>query len=208
MRCFNSSRRAASWRFLVSIGALTGLAACASTGPFTWYTALPRTEWGEMSGEYVIAVGDSIRIQVYQQDALNVTAKIRSDGRIGMPFIREIVAVGKHPSQLAAELENRLKEFIVSPRVTVNIESSQPTVVTVLGEAGHVGLLTLERPAGLLQALAQSGGLTDFADKDKIFVLRRLPQFRRIRFTYDDLLQNKDDAANFALQTGDVVVVE
>jgi polysaccharide export outer membrane protein len=81
-------------------------------------------------------------------------------------------------------------------------------VVTVLGEFKTVGSQSLTGSNGLLQVIAQAGGLTDFASKDRIFVLRRVPEFRRIRFTYEALLQNQGGAATFLLRTGDVVVAE
>jgi polysaccharide export outer membrane protein len=184
------------------------LLSCASGGRYLWYRNLPKTDWGGPSGEYVISVGDGIRVQVYENEPLTTTAKIRTDGRIALPFVGEIVAAGKHPSALAREIEARLKEFIVSPRVTVNVEEAQPVVVSVLGEVAHVGSLTLQPSSGLLEALAQAGGPSEYADKSSIFVLRRSPEFRRIRFTYDALVQNDDGAATFPLLTGDVIVVE
>lgn len=187
---------------------LPALTACGTSGQFVWYRDLPRAEWAQASTEYVINVGDGIRVQVYEQEALATHAKIRSDGRIALPFVGEVVAVGKHPMDLAREIEGRLKQFIVSPRVIVNVEESQPVVVSVLGEVSHVGSLTLQPPGGLLDALALAGGPTDFANKSGIFVLRRTPEFRRIRFTYDALVQNQDGAAAFPLRTGDVIVVE
>jgi polysaccharide export outer membrane protein len=200
--------RRTSLALLFSAAVAVSTLGCASTGPFVWFNDLPRPEWGDSAGEYVIGIGDSLKISVYEQDALTMTAKIRSDGRIAMPFIGEVIAVGKHPSQLATEIEGRLKQFIVTPRVTINVESQEPIKVTLLGEAAHIGVLTLESPGGLLQALAQAGGFSDFADKSKIFVLRRTPEFRRIRFTYDALIQNSGGAATFVLRTGDVIVVE
>jgi polysaccharide export outer membrane protein len=101
-----------------------------------------------------------------------------------------------------------LAQFVQGPHVTVNVDESHPIVVSVLGEVGHIGSLTLEPSSGLLQGLAQAGGPTDYADKSSIFVLRRTPEFRRIRFTYQALLENRGGAALFPLQTGDVIVVE
>ncbi len=199
--------RASRWIYiaLLCAGATIG---CGGAGAFTWYRDLPKAEWGEASNEYVIGVGDTLHVQVYEQEGLTTLAKIRSDGRIALPFVGEIVAVGKHPSALARELEARLKEFIVSPRVTVNVDVSQPVVVSVLGEVHKVGSLSLDSSAGLLRALAEAGGLTDYADKSSIYVLRKTPEFRRIRFTYDALVHNEGSAATFSLRTGDVIVVE
>jgi len=153
-------------------------------------------------------VGDTINIRVYEQDGMSSSLKIRRDGRIAIPLAGELMVAGKHPSQLALEIEGRLKEFIVSPRVTVNVETSQPVTVTAIGEIKNIGALTLEPPARLIEAIAQAGGPTDFADKSRIFVLRRFPEFQRIRFTYDAIVHNEGGAAGFPLRTGDVIVIE
>jgi polysaccharide export outer membrane protein len=188
--------------------ALAAVLGCGSTGPFTWFSDLPKTEWGAHPAEYIIGVGDGLSVKIYEQENLGAAVKVRNDGRIALALVGEVVAAGKHPSQLARELEGRYKEFIVSPRVTVNVELSQPVQVSVVGEVGKTGTLALEPPATLLQAVAQSGGPNEYADKSKIFVIRRVPEFRRIRFTYDALLENKAGAAMFALRTGDIVLVE
>lgn len=183
--------------------------ACGASGPFVWYHDLPRTEWDSSPGEYVIGVGDGLTVTVYAQEAMSTHGKIRSDGRIAVPLIGEVVAAGKHPSALAREIEGRVGQFIQQPHVTVNVDDVQPVVVSFLGEVSKVGSLTLERSSvTLLQGLAQAGGPTDFANRSRIFVLRKTPEFRRIRFTYDDLVENRGGAALFPLRTGDVVVVE
>jgi len=197
---------------LVLIGHLCltalGVSSCASAGTYVWYSDTPASEWGSDSGEYVIGVGDSINIRVYEQDNLSGTAKIRRDGRIALPLAGELMVAGKHPSQLAREIEGHLKEFIVTPRVTVNVETSQPVSITAMGEITKVGALTLDPPARLIEALAQAGGPNDYADRSRIFVLRQFPSFQRIRFTYDAVLHNEKNAATFPLRTGDVIVVE
>jgi polysaccharide export outer membrane protein len=199
-------------RALVAVGfptlLLGALAGCAGAGQFTWFRDLPKNPSAPASGEYVIGVGDTLNVRVYEQPALTTDVKIRSDGRIGLPFIGEVVAVGKSPVSLAHEIQTRFTQFIVNPSVTVNVASSPPVPVSVMGEVVRPGALTVERSTGLLQVLAQAGGFTDFADKSKIFVVRSVPDFQRIRFTYDGLVENRDGAASFWLQTGDVVIVQ
>jgi polysaccharide biosynthesis/export protein len=184
------------------------LLACSSAGQYVWFSQVPKSEWGPPTGEYVIGVGDVINIRVYQQEGLSGSVKIRRDGRIALPLAGEIPVAGKRPSELARELEGRLKEFIVSPRVTVNVETSQPISVVAMGEIAHIGTLTLEPPARLVDALAQAGGPGEFADKSRIFVMRQFPSFQRIRFTYDAVLRNEGGAATFPLRSGDIIVVE
>lgn len=156
----------------------------------------------------MIGVGDQISIRVYEQEAVSVSGRIRRDGRIALPLVGEIMVAGKAPSAVARELEARLKQFIVSPRVTVNIEQSQPIQVTTMGELSTKGTLTLEPPANIIQALAQAGGLTEYADDSRIFVLRLYPTFQRIRFDYEKILNNEAGAATFPMRTGDVILVE
>jgi len=181
---------------------------CASAGTFTWYQDVPKADWATDSNEYVIGVGGTISIRVYEQEGVSSSVKIRRDGKFALPLAGELLAAGKHPTELAKEVEHHLKEFIVSPRVTINVEGSQPVSVTALGEIGHVGSLTLEPPARLIEALAQAGGPTEFADRSRIFVMRRFPKFQRIRFSYDSILHNELGAASFPLRTGDVIVIE
>jgi polysaccharide biosynthesis/export protein len=169
---------------------------------------MPPSERAAMNGDYVIGVGDAINIGVYEQEGLSGEAKIRRDGKIALPLVGELVVAGKRPLELSREIEVALKQFVVSPRVTVNVTSSQPVSVTVLGEVSHIGVLTLEPPARLVEAMAQSGGPNEFADKTKIFVLRQFPSYKRIRFTWEAILRNEDNAAQFPLRTGDVIVVE
>jgi polysaccharide export outer membrane protein len=184
------------------------LSGCSSLGNYTWYTEVPRSEWLPDASEYVIATGDVITVRVFDQENLAAHGKVRSDGRITVPFAGEVVAVGKTPLQLGKDIETKLKVFIVSPRVLVNVDETSPIVVSMLGEVGAKGNLTLLRPSTLLQVLAQAGGPTEFANKEAIFLVRQRPVFRRIRFTYDALLNNENGAAAFQVRSGDVIVVQ
>ena len=205
----SASHTLSRWVLLLSLsGALFASVGCAGAGNYVWYKDIPNSEQGPEVGEYTIGVGDTINIRVYEQDNLSGSAKIRRDGRIALPLAGELLVAGKHPSQLAREIEGRLKEFVVTPRVTVNVEQSQPVTVTALGEVAHVGTLTLEPPAHLIEALAQAGGPSDYADKSRVFVLRQFPTFQRIRFDYEAVLRNEGGSATFPLRTGDAIVIE
>ncbi len=177
---------------------------CSAGGSYVWVQALPP----ELDpDEYVIGSGDVISIRVYNQDALATRGRVRSDGKIALPLVGDLDVRGKHPAALGKEVETALKGYIVSPIVTVTVEEMQPTSVSVFGEVAHPGVYTLDPAAGVLQALAAAGGLTEYASNDCIYVLRRAPQ-RRIRFTLASLVQQQGRAATFRVRAGDVVVVE
>lgn len=194
---------AASLAFL-----LTAPLGCASVGQYVWFNELPEADRGADASDYVIGVGDAISIKVYEQEGLSGDVRIRRDGKIALPLAGEIVAAGKRPLELSGEIQAKLKEFVLTPRVTVNVTESRPITVTVVGEVSTVGTLTMDPPARLVDALAKSGGLNDYADSSKIFVLRQFPSFRRIRFKWEDILKNQGGSATFPLRTGDVVVVD
>ena len=157
---------------------------------------------------YVIQPGDVLQIRVFNQPDMSAHARVRDDGKISIPFLNDVVAAGFTPNALAQQLQQRLKEFINSPVVTVSLEEARPFSVSVLGEVNKPGVYAVPVGAGVLQALAAAGGFTQYASRDRIFVVRETPQRARIRFQFDELTQATGKAATFRLRAGDTVVVE
>jgi polysaccharide biosynthesis/export protein len=182
---------------------LAGCQGASARGAFVWVDELKMTDPEEAS--YVIGVGDLLNVRVFNQDAMSGRARVREDGMISLPFVNDVQAAGLAPLELAARLQVQFKEFVVNPIVTVSLEERRAFEVSVVGEVGKPGLYKLDPRAGVLQALASAGGLTDFASRDRIFVLRA---GIRIRFTFQALTEAQPMAARFRLRNGDVVVVE
>lgn len=158
--------------------------------------------------EYVIGIGDTLSIQVWEQEKMSGRMRVRSDGRITLPLIKEMDAAGKTPARLVADLEASLKSIVVNPRVTVVVEDSKPPTISIMGEVSKPGPMPLERETGVAEALAAAGGLTTFAHKDRIFVVRARPTPTRIHFTYEALTRTAGPASSFRLRPGDILVVE
>ena len=189
---------------------LSVLSGCKTTGEYVWADTLPAAPQNA-AREYVIQVGDTISVRVWNQDSISGRTKVRPDGKVSIPFVNDVDAAGATPTELAARVQVRLKDFIVNPVVTVTLDEPRPLIVAVLGEVTRPGNYQLEASAGVLQALAIAGGPTAFADKDRIMVLRQKPDgsgATRIRFKYSSLTQLEGRATTFRLQGGDVVVVE
>ena len=161
-----------------------------------------------VSNEYVISVGDMLSVQVWEQAQMSGRMRVRSDGRITVPLINEVEAAGKTPSKLAADLEASMKSIVLNPKVTIAVEESKPPTFSVMGEVEKPGPLPLERETSVAEALAAAGGLTTFAHKDRIFVMRSQPTPVRIHFTYQALTQSVGAASTFRLRPGDIIVVE
>ena len=177
---------------------------CGTTAPYVWVQELPAPQAAE---GYVIAIGDVLSVRVFGQDNMSTRARVRSDGKIAVPFIGEVDVRGKAPAAVSADLETRFKHYVVSASVTITVEETQPASVAVLGEVSHPGVYPVDSSAGVLQALALAGGFTDYASRGSIYVVRRAPT-QRIRFSYSSLVQGEDRASTFRLHPGDVLVVE
>lgn len=185
-------------------------AACSSAvGPFVWVTDYVAQTPATAEGSFIIGVGDNISVLVFDNDKMSASARVRSDGKIALPLISEVAVAGKTPLQVAGDVEKILRDqnLVISPRVSVSVLDVPKLRVTVLGAVARAGNLELEPGSGLAVALAGAGGLTDYAHKDRIFVVRKLPAPVRIRFTFSSLTDT-GTAGAFKLQSGDILVVE
>lgn len=160
-----------------------------------------------VAGEGTIGVGDTLDIRVLGQDQLSTRVPVRSDGQVTLPFLGDIRAEGLTPAALAAEAEERLKELINIPVVTIAVQEAPASPISVLGEVGRPGRHPYETGMTVLEALALAGGLTEFAHADRVFVLRGEPPVR-VRFDTRRLLRGDGKGFSFVLQPGDTVVAE
>ena len=76
------------------------------------------------SAEYRIGPGDSLNIFVWRNPELTVTVPVRPDGRVSIPLVEDVVAIGKTPTALAREYEQRLGKYIKEPLVTVIVSKA------------------------------------------------------------------------------------
>jgi len=206
-----SDRRALVIGLALLVAAPWWLTACATTSkaPFVWIDEWTPDRPAPNDGEYVIGIGDALNVQVWENEKLSARVRVRSDGQVSLPFLNDVPAAGSMPVNLARDLEGRLKQFIVDPKVTVAVDEARPLSVSVLGQVGEPGLHELTPGAGVAQALAAAGGLEDFARKDRIFVVRTEGQVStRLRMTWDAVTAGLGNAGKLRLRSGDVVVVE
>jgi polysaccharide export outer membrane protein len=194
------------WSKRASLGLLAAAIGCAGVGEYVWADALPDAP-ANAAGEYRLAPGDLIFVRVFNQDPLSGRTRVRPDGQVTIPFVNDVPAAGHTTQELAKTMEVRLREFIKAPVVTVFLEELGPAQLSVIGEVARPGVYPLERGQGVLRALAAAGGLTEFAHKDRIFLVRA-GSAGRIRFTLEGLSSPGSRSARFRLQNEDVVIVQ
>jgi polysaccharide biosynthesis/export protein len=153
---------------------------------------------------------DVLDIAVWRDPDLSRVLPVRPDGFITMPMAGEVMAAGKTPAELEAELKQKLSPFVQEPRINVIVREVNSSRVFVTGEVAHPGAYPLRGRVSLLQVIAQAGGFTDFADSDDIVVIRSGEKTERIPVRYSDLMKADDKSEepyDVILRPGDTIVV-
>lgn len=192
---------------LVSFLGFLTVASCAHEGTFTWVDDLPPAAMAPEA--YRIQPFDAISVLVWNQPKLSADElKVRSDGQVTLPLLGDVAVVNLTPAGAAQQIEHRLDGLVVDPKVTVALKDSQAASFTVMGEVKAPGSYPLKGMVGVLQGLATAGGFTEFADQDKVYVLRKGATLQRIRFSYEKLSHAQGRGPSFQLRDGDTLVVE
>jgi polysaccharide export outer membrane protein len=156
---------------------------------------------------YVIGASDVIMVSVLKEPTLTSTMLVRPDGMISLPLLGDVKAEGKTPMQLADEITTKLKMFIQDPNVTIILTAMNSKKVYMIGEIGRPGLIELTPGMTLLQAIASAGGLTQYANSRKIYILRaEKGKLQKIPVQYKQALRG-NGLLNLTLNPGDTIVV-
>jgi polysaccharide export outer membrane protein len=160
--------------------------------------------------DYVIGTSDVIEIAVWNNDAVSRTVPVRPDGKISLQLINDVQAAGMTPMQLRDALTEALAAYVQKPEVSVIVREVHSFKVSVMGEVKEPGRFDLTGRVTVLDVLAMAKGLTQYADKGKIAVLRREQGgTRTIPVEYQRLLSadSANGKENFLLQPDDIIVV-
>jgi polysaccharide export outer membrane protein len=183
------------------------VASATETPARTSAAAVPDTSTSDLDS-YHIGAEDVLDVAVWNDTAVSRVVPVRPDGKISVPLLGDVQAAGMTPGQLQAVLARELSTYIDKPQVTVIVQQVNSFKVAVLGQVKTPGRFDLKAPATLLDMIAQAGGFTDFAAKDRILVLRSVNGAHdRIHFDYNRFVANPGEQRNFYLQRGDIIIV-
>jgi polysaccharide biosynthesis/export protein len=157
--------------------------------------------------DYVLGTEDVIAINVWHEPEMSRAMTVRPDGKISMPLIGELMADGKTPAQLQAELTTKLQTLFKNPDVTVVVQEIRSQKFNVLGEVQRPGMFPLAKPMTILDAVAMAGGFRDFAKPKKMYILRKAKDgtSSRIPVNYNNVIRGTDK--NIQLESRDTIVV-
>jgi polysaccharide export outer membrane protein len=161
----------------------------------------------DLDPNYVLGTDDSIMVHVWKEPTISGPLVIRPDGRVTLPLVGDLPAAGMTPMALAAEISDGLKKFINDPSVTVTVTATNSRKVFFIGEIAHPGAVLMTRDMTMLQAIAAAGGLTPYANKHKLYILRGPKgNQQKIPFDYTKALK-QGNQQGVSLVAGDTIVV-
>lgn len=163
---------------------------------------------------YRINGGDLLHISVYGEPNLDKDVAVQPDGGVAFPLVGNLNARGMTLQELQREIANNLRESQYFPNltdneVTVSMVRATGNSVSVVGQVEQPGTFAYDTQLDVMQALSLAGGLTPFASKDDIKILRRdrTGTQTAILFDYSEVEDGENLEKNILLQGGDVVVV-
>lgn len=200
-------RQPSFWRIALAASVLGLALPAAATAQGLATTPAATTAAAAPTTDYRLVAGDKLRIEVYKDAQLSQSAQIRPDGKITMPLIGDVTAVNQTTTELRQTITESLKEYMNNPSVTVIVVETVVPTAYVMGEVRSPGAVPLQGEMTVLQALALSGGLTEFAKSGSIRVLRKTATgVETLPFRYKDAVKGLTQA-QLSLQPGDTVVV-
>jgi polysaccharide export outer membrane protein len=191
---------------------LVGIAAAAQTGSAGQGSPSKQSTQASAPAttdpNYVIGASDDLNIDVWKQPDLSRTVPVRPDGKISLPLLNDIQAVGLTPTQLAAQITEKLSKLVNNPEVTVIVTAINSQRIYVLGEVARAGAYPMLPNMTVLQAISSAGGLGQFANQKGIYVLRAENGKQvRLPFNYKEVLRGQKTEQNILLKPGDTIVV-
>jgi polysaccharide export outer membrane protein len=161
---------------------------------------------------YVLGPEDVVEVAVWSNADLSRTVPVRPDGRISLPLLHDVQASGLTPTQLREAITASLARFVSDPIVSVIVREVHSVKVTVIGEVKTPGRYEVRSRTTVLDVLAMAGGLSQYAARGRITVLRREGEtVRTLPFDFDKVTARTGPAgagqSNFCIQPGDIIVV-
>ena len=158
---------------------------------------------------YIIGPDDVLGIVFWREKELSADVVVRPDGIITLPLLEDIKVTGMTPAELKQKITAEAGKLVTNPSVTVIVKQINSRKVFITGHVARPGSYPLTAPMSVLQLIALSGGLLEFADRSKIRVMRvdRVSGAETHLVNYKQLANGEDLKQNIELKPGDTVIV-
>jgi polysaccharide export outer membrane protein len=197
--------------------ALLLVTACQITQPILQGQSLPSAQTlpvmkpSDATANYRIGPGDVLNVFVWHNTDLSAQMPVRPDGRISLPLVGDVVAAGMTPSDLASQIQDKLKSYIKDPLVTViptQFVGMFTRQVRVIGEAVQPRAIPYSASMTALDVMIAVGGLTKYADGNRAVLVRAIDgKQQSYEVHLDSLVRDGDVSENVAMQPGDILII-
>ena len=168
----------------------------------------PRAAAPNLAPDYRIGPEDVLNVVFWRDTDLSAEVMVRPDGKISLPLLNDVTAAGFTPEELRQRLMEAAGKFIEEPNASVVVKTVNSRKVFITGMINKPAAYPLVGSMNVLQLIALAGGLAEYADKDKIQIVRVANgKTDYFKFNYSDVMRQKNVQQNIDLRPGDTVVV-
>lgn len=158
--------------------------------------------------EYRIGPEDVLTVSVWKNPELSGTVAVRPDGMITLPLLNDVKASGATPEELRDSLTEKFQAYVNNAEVSVIVKEVHSQKVSVLGQVTTPARYKFNAGLTVLDAIAMAGGLTPFAARKRIAVIRKGPNGElRLPFNYNEAADSLGRIGNFEVYPGDIIMV-
>ncbi len=203
--------RVLAWLLFLGAIALSGCSNMTPTSPIDEATLA--SESGSVSTkEYRIGADDQVQVNVWKNPELSMAMPVRPDGKISLPLIGDVQAGGRTPDEVAAEIKEKLSEYVRDPNVTVILSELRNheyiSRVRVTGAVQQPISLPYRQGMTVLDAILAAGGINEFASPDRAMLYRKNSNETKVyQIHLGGILQEGKLTTNYELRPGDIITV-
>jgi polysaccharide export outer membrane protein len=163
----------------------------------------------EVPAGYVIGPEDVLSVVFWRDKDMSAdVVVVRPDGNISLPLLNEVHAAGLTPEQLRIKLNEAAAKYVEDPNASVVLKEIHSRNVFITGNVAKPSTYPLIGNITVLQLIAMSGGLLEYADSGSIVVIRTVAGKQTFhKFNYKEVVKQKNTEQNIQLSPGDTVVV-
>jgi polysaccharide export outer membrane protein len=165
--------------------------------------------------DYRIGIGDVLEVRVWREETASGDVVVRPDGKVTPKMLNDIYVLGLTTEEVKKLVEEGLKPSFSDgvPAVQIAVKAINSRVVYITGAVNKPGPYPLIGPMNMNQLITTAGGLVEFANKNKILLVRgslkdKNGQPVTLFINYEDFMKGKNVQRNNPdLMPGDQVIV-
>jgi polysaccharide export outer membrane protein len=131
---------------------------------------------GDPYRDYKIGPEDLLEISVFEDEKLNKTVRVSSQGNISLPLLGILKVRGLTANEMEKEIRDLLAEkYFQDPHVSVFIREYRNQRISVIGAVDKPGVFDVTGQKTVLEMLAMAGGLKGGPDNEAgelLFLIR------------------------------------